>query len=60
MMRFRKFNQKKDVSIPKWLFHDRKECLIRLPLAPANSNFIKSFINKLEIFTNFKVKFNFA
>ena len=28
--------------------------------APANEEFVKSFINKLEIFTNYKVKFNIA
>ena len=56
---FRRFNQEKDeVLIPLWLFDDRKECSIRLPFAPANEKFVKSFINKLETFTNYKVKFN--
>ena len=56
---FRRFNQEKDeVLIPQWLFDDRKECLIRLPFAPANEKFVKSFINKLDIFTNYRVKFN--
>ena len=56
---FRRFNQEKDeVLIPQWLFDDRKECLIRLPFAPANEKFVKSFISKLEIFTNYRVKFN--
>ena len=33
---FRRFNQEKDeVLIPKWLFDYRKECSIRLPLAPS-------------------------
>ena len=32
--------------------------MIRLPFAPANEKFLKSFINKLEIFTNYRVKFN--
>ena len=36
-----------------------KECLIRLPpFAPTNENFVKSFINKLGIFTNCRVNFN--
>ena len=36
-----------------------KECLIRLPpFAPTNENFVKSFINKLGIFTNYRVNFN--
>ena len=56
---FRRFNPEKDeVLIPQWLFDDRKECSIRLPFAPANEKFVKSFINKLETFTNYKVKFN--
>ena len=56
---FCRFNQEKDeVLIPQWLFDDREECLIRLPFAPANKKFLKSFINKLEIFTNYRVKFN--
>ena len=56
---FHTFNQQKDkVLIWQWFFDDRKECLIRLPLAPANEKFVKSFINKLEIFTNYRVKFN--
>ena len=38
-------------------FDDRKECLIRLPFAVANDKFLKSFVNKLEIFTNYRVKF---
>ena len=55
---FHRFNQQKDeVLIPQWLFDERKECLIRLPFAPANEKFVKSFINKLEIFTNYRVKF---
>ena len=32
--------------------------MIRLPFAPANEKFVKSFINKLEIFTNHRLKFN--
>ena len=56
---FHRFNQQKDeVLIPQWLFAERKECLIRLPFAPANEKFVKSFVNKLEIFTNYRVKFS--
>ena len=55
---FHTFNQQKDkVLIRQWFFDDRKECVIRLPFAPANEKFVKSFINKLEIFTNYRVKF---
>ena len=56
---FHRFNQQKDeVLIPQWLFDERKECLIRLPFAPSKEKFVKPFINKLEIFTNYRVKFN--
>ena len=56
---FRRFNQERDeVLILQWLFDDMKVCSIRLPFAPANEKFVKSFINKLETFTNYKVKFN--
>ena len=56
---FHRFNQQKDeVLIPQWFFDDRKECLIRLPFAPVNETFVKSFINKLEISTNSRVHFN--
>ena len=54
-----RFNQEKnEVLIPQWLFDERKKCLIRLPFAPANEKFVKSFINKLQTFTNYRVKFN--
>ena len=56
---FHRFNQQKDgVLILQWLFDERTECLISLPFAPANEKFVWSFMNKLEIFTNYKVKFN--
>ena len=32
--------------------------MIRLPFAPDNEKFVKSFIRKLEMLTNYKVKFN--
>ena len=56
---FHRFNQQKDeVLIPQSFFDDRKECMIRLPFAPANEKFLKTFINKLEIFPNYSIKFN--
>ena len=55
---FHRFNQQKDeILIPQWFFDDRRECMIRLPFALANEKFVKSFINKLEILTNYEVKF---
>ena len=41
-----RFNYEKgNVLIPQWLFNKGKG-LIRLPFAPANEKFVKSFINK--------------
>ena len=58
---FHRFNQQKDeLLILQWLFDDRKESLIRLPFAPANEKFVNSFINKLEIFTNYRIKLYFV
>ena len=58
---FRRFNQEKDELLrTQWSFDNRKECLIRLPFAPANEKFVKSFINKLDIFRNYRVKFSFV
>ena len=51
-------NKKNEVLILQWLFDKKEECLIRLPFAPANEKFVKPFINKLEIFTNYRVEFN--
>ena len=51
---------KYEVLVPQWLSDDRKECLIRLPFAPANEKFVKSFLNKFERFTKYKVKFHIA
>ena len=49
---FHRFNlQKDEILIPQWFFEDREECMIRLPFAPANEKFAKSFTNKLKIFT---------
>ena len=54
-----RFNQEKDdVLITQWWFEERKECLLRLSLALANNKFVKSFINKFEIFSYYKVRFN--
>ena len=54
-----RFNQEKDdVLITQWWFEERKECLLRLSLALANKKFVKSFINKFEIFSYYKVRFN--
>ena len=56
---FHGFNQQKDeILILQWFFDDRRECMTRLLFAPANEKFVRSFINKLEIFTNYSVKFN--
>ena len=58
---FHSFNQQKhEILIPQWFLDDMKECMIRLLFAPANEKFVKSLINKLEIFTYYSVKFNIA
>ena len=52
-----RFNQEEDddVLMPKWLFEGREESLTRLLFATANKKVAKSFINKLEMCTNYKV-----
>ena len=39
-------------------FEVRRENLVRLPFPPANEKLLKSLVNKLEMFTNYKVKLN--
>ena len=54
-----RFNQEKDdLLVRQGLFDERKEYLVRLLYAFKNEKFMKSFINKLEMFTNYKIKFN--
>ena len=44
--------------IPRWLFDERKKIAIDLPFSNKNQHFSKQFCEKLESYTNGKVKFN--
>ena len=46
-----------DVIIPQWLFDDRITKYIRLPFCELNEQLAKSFLNRLNTFTDFKFKF---
>lgn len=46
-----------DVIIPAWLFDDRVTKCIRLPYCESNEDLSKSFLNRLDIFTEYKFKF---
>ena len=57
---YHRSNQERDeLLIPQLLFDDRKECLIRLLLAPANEKFVKSF-KSWRCLQIIKLKFNIA
>ena len=49
---------KDNLIIPQWLFEERKAFTIHLPFSPSNESFMKTFISKLNYFTNEKCKFN--
>ena len=46
-----------DVIIPQWLFDDRITKYIRLPFCESNEQLAKSFLNKLNAFTDSKFKY---
>ena len=46
-----------DVLIPEWLFDDRITKCIRLPFCETNEQLSKVFINRLDMFTEYKYKF---
>ena len=48
---------KDNLIIPQWLFDERKAFTIHLPFSPSNESFVKTFISKLNYFTNAKCKF---
>ena len=43
--------------VPEWLFDQRKKVLFKLPYCPSNERDVKRFIDKIESFTNGKLKF---
>ena len=51
-------NVDEELMIPKWLFDERKTIAINLPFSNKNEHFSKIFFEKLEFYTNGKVKFN--
>ena len=54
------FNQEKeDPLIPTSLFEERKEVSFQIPFCKRNENEISRIIDKLEAFTNYKVKFRY-
>ena len=51
-------NVDEELMIPRWLFPERKTVAINLPFSNKNEHFSKRFCNKLEFYTNGKVKYN--
>ena len=51
-------NVDEELIIPRWLFDERKTIAINLPFSNKNEHFSKKFCEKLEFYTNDKVKFN--
>ena len=46
--------RKQEITIPEWLFEERKIFTVRLPYASANETFSMLFVNKIEDYTNGK------
>ena len=51
-------NTDEELMIPRRLFDERKTIVINLPFSNKNEHFSKKFCQKLEFYTNGKVKFN--
>ena len=51
-------NVDEELMIPRWLFDERKTIAINLPFSNKNEYFSKKFCEKLEFYTNGKVKYN--
>ena len=51
-------NVDEELMIPRWLFDERKTIAINLPFSNKNEHFSKKFCEKLDFYTNGKVKFN--
>ena len=54
---FKNSKEKEELIIPEWLFDQRKMVLYKLPYCPSNERDVKCFIDKIESFTNVKLKF---
>ena len=51
-------NVDEELIIPRWLFDERKTIAINLPFSNKSEHFSKRFCEKLESYTNGKLKFN--
>ena len=51
-------NADEELMIPRWLFDERKTIAINMTFLNKNEHFSKKFCEKLEFYTNGKVKFN--
>ena len=54
---FKNSKEEEQPIIPEWLFDQRKKVLFKLPYYPSNERDVKLFIEKIESFTNGKLKF---
>ena len=54
---FKNSKEEEQVIIPEWLFDQRKKVLFKRPYCPSNKRDFKHFIEKIESFTNGKLKF---
>ena len=56
---FKSSKEEEQLIIPEWLFDQRKKVLFKLPYCHSNERDVKRFIDKIEGFTNGKLKFIF-
>ena len=54
---FKNSKEEEQLIIPEWLFDQRKKVLFKLPYCPSNERDVKRFIDKIESFTDGKLKF---
>ena len=54
---FKNSKEEEQLIIPEWLFDQRKKVLFKLPYCPSNERDVKRFIDKIESFSNEKLKF---
>ena len=53
---FKYSKEEEQVIIPEWLFDQRKKVLFKQPYCPSNERDFKHFIDKIERFTNGRLK----
>ena len=53
---FKNSKEEEQLIIPEWLF-DQRKVLFKLPYCSSNEKYVKRFIDKIESFTNAKLKF---